>query len=231
MKRIKKYRRILAAIGMLLLLAACGETNQAASSLPDSTSWIITRESPAPSESPSSTAQPVVVTEMPTETPAPTEMLQQDTGAETTIQPEQPQQPQQPQQPEQTPVVSQSTEIEEPPLVEKTDIDRSWLEGKIYGIEDTAGVSDEVKQKFVEFILTSDWFWDTCVDVPYQTEWFFENGAYGITLLVKVWNTDMQIDGDNWCDFEVSTLFLSGDKVMDGLRSSPVEIGTDLSTL
>ena len=115
--------------------------------------------------------------------------------------------------------------------MEKTDIDRSWLEGKIYGIEDTAGVSDEVKQKFVEFILTSDWFWDTCVDVPYQTEWFFENGAYGITLLVKVWNTDMQIDGDNWCDFEVSTLFLSGDKVMDGLRSSPVEIGTDLSTL
>ena len=69
------------------------------------------------------------------------------------------------------------------------------------------------------------------MDVPYQTEWFFENGAYGITLLVKVWNTDMQIDGDNWCDFEVSTLFLSGDKVMDGLRSSPVEIGTDLSTL
>ncbi len=61
---------------------------------------------------------------------------------------------------------------------------------------------------------------------------FFENGAYGITLLVKVWrDTDMQIDGDNLCDFTVSTLFLSGDKVMDGLRSSPVEIGTDLSTL
>ena len=151
--------------------------------------------------------------------------------------PEQKQEPTAPEEkpdpvkPEQTPAVSQFAEIEEPPLVEKTDIDRSWLEGKIYGIEDTAGVSDEVKQKFVEFILTSDWFWDTCVDVPYQTEWFFENGAYGITLLVKVWNTDMQIDGDNWCDFEVSTLFLSGDKVMDGLRSSPVEIGTDLSTL
>lgn len=225
MRRIKKYNQILALACMLLLLAACGETNQAASGLPDSTSWIITRESPAPSESPSSTAQPVVVTEMPTETPAPTEMLQQDTGAETTIQPEQPQQP------EQTPVVSQSTEIEEPPMVETTDIDRSWLEEKIYGIEDKVGVSDDIKQKFVEFILTSDWFWDTCVDVPYQTEWFFENGAYGITLMVKVWNTDVQIDGDNWCDFEVSTLFLSGDKVMDGLRSSPVEIGTDLSTL
>ena len=210
---------------MLLLLAACGEESQSASSLPDLGSWVITRESTAPSEAPDSTARPVVVTETPTETPAPTEVLQQDTGAETAVPPEQSQQP------EQTPAVSQFAEIEEPPLVEKTDIDRSWLEGKIYGIEDTAGVSDEVKQKFVEFILTSDWFWDTCVDVPYQTEWFFENGAYGITLLVKVWNTDMQVDGDNWCDFEVSTLFLSGDKVMDGLRSSPVEIGTDLSTL
>lgn len=225
MKQVKIYSRILAAAAMLLLLAACGEGSQSASSLPDLGSWVITRESTAPSEAPDSTARPVVVTETPTETPAPTEVLQQDTGAETAVPPEQSQQP------EQTPAVSQFAEIEEPPLVEKTDIDRSWLEGKIYGIEDTAGVSDEVKQKFVEFILTSDWFWDTCVDVPYQTEWFFENGAYGITLLVKVWNTDMQIDGDNWCDFEVSTLFLSGDKVMDGLRSSPVEIGTDLSTL
>ncbi len=225
MKQVKIYSRILAAAAMLLLLAACGEESQSASSLPDLGSWVITRESTAPSEAPDSTARPVVVTETPTETPAPTEVLQQDTGAETAVPPEQSQQP------EQTPAVSQFAEIEEPPLVEKTDIDRSWLEGKIYGIEDTAGVSDEVKQKFVEFILTSDWFWDTCVDVPYQTEWFFENGAYGITLLVKVWNTDMQIDGDNWCDFEVSTLFLSGDKVMDGLRSSPVEIGTDLSTL
>lgn len=225
MKQVKIYSRILAAAAMLLLLAACGEESQSASSLTDLGSWVITRESTAPSEAPDSTARPVVVTETPTETPAPTEVLQQDTGAETAVPPEQSQQP------EQTPAVSQFAEIEEPPLVEKTDIDRSWLEGKIYGIEDTAGVSDEVKQKFVEFILTSDWFWDTCVDVPYQTEWFFENGAYGITLLVKVWNTDMQIDGDNWCDFEVSTLFLSGDKVMDGLRSSPVEIGTDLSTL
>ena len=225
MKQVKIYSRILAAAAMLLLLAACGEESQSASSLPDLGSWVITRESTAPSEAPDSTARPVVVTETPTETPAPTEVLQQDTGAETAVPPEQSQQP------EQTPAVSQFAEIEEPPLVEKTDIDRSWLEGKIYGIEDTAGVSDEVKQKFVEFILTSDWFWDTCVDVPYQTECFFENGAYGITLLVKVWNTDMQIDGDNWCDFEVSTLFLSGDKVMDGLRSSPVEIGTDLSTL
>lgn len=225
MKQVKIYSRILAAAAMLLLLAACGEESQSASSLPDLGSWVITRESTAPSEAPDSTARPVVVTETPTETPAPTEVLHQDTGAETAVPPEQSQQP------EQTPAVSQFAEIEEPPLVEKTDIDQSWLEGKIYGIEDTAGVSDEVKQKFVEFILTSDWFWDTCVDVPYQTEWFFENGAYGITLLVKVWNTDMQIDGDNWCDFEVSTLFLSGDKVMDGLRSSPVEIGTDLSTL
>ena len=225
MKRIKKYRRILAATGMLLLLAACGEQEETASSLPDLGSWVITRESPAPSVSPDPTARPVAVTETPTETPAPTEMLQQDTGAETTVQPEPSQQP------EQTPDVTQSTEMEEPPMVEATDIDRSWLEGKIYGIEDKAGISDDTKQKFVEFILTSDWFWDTCVDVPYQTEWCFENGAYGITLLVKVWNTDAQIDGDNWCDFEVSTLFLSGDKVMDGLRSSPVEIGTDLSGL
>lgn len=225
MKQVKIYSRILAAAAMLLLLAACGEESQSASSLPDLGSWVITRESTAPSEAPDSTARPVVVTETPTETPAPTEVLQQDTGAETAVPPEQSQQP------EQTPTVSASTETETLPTVEPTDIDRSWLEGKIYGIEDTAGVSDEVKQKFVEFILTSDWFWDTCVDVPYQTEWFFENGAYGITLLVKVWNTDMQIDGDNWCDFEVSTLFLSGDKVMDGLRSSPVEIGTDLSTL
>ena len=115
--------------------------------------------------------------------------------------------------------------------MEPTDIDRSWLEEKIYSIEDTAGVSDEVKQKFVEFILASDWFWDTCVDVPYQTEWCFENGAYGITLLVKVWNTDAQLDGDNWCDFQVNTLYLNGDTVMDGLRTQAVELGTDLSTL
>lgn len=210
---------------MLLLLAACGEQKEAASSLPDLGSWVITRESPAPSEEPNSTVRPVVVTESPTQTPAPTEMLQQDAGAEATISPAQSQLP------EQTPDISQSIEIEEPPMVEATDIDRSWLEGKIYGIEDKVGISDDIKQKFVEFILTSDWFWDTCVDVPYQTEWFFENGAYGITLMVKVWNTDMQLEGDNWCDFEVSTLYLSGDKVMDGLRSSPVEIGTDLSTL
>ena len=84
----------------------------------------------------------------------------------------------------------------------------------------------------MEFILTSDWFWYDCVDVPYQTEWFFENGAYGITLLVKVWsNTDTHIDADNLCDFEVNTLFLYGDTVMDGLRSQAVELGTDLSTL
>ena len=86
----------------------------------------------------------------------------------------------------------------------------------------------------MELILTSDWLWYTCVDVPYQTEWFFENGAYGITLLVKVWSitdTNVQIVGDNLCDFEVNTLFLYGDKVMDGLRGRLVEIGTDLSTL
>ena len=225
MKRTKKYRRILAAVGMLLLLAGCGGEVQSERSMPDSTDWVITRESPAPSEESNNTARPVVVTESPTPTPAPAEMVQQNTGEETTVQPE----PSQP--PEQMPDVSQSVGIEEPPMVEATDIDRSWLEGKIYGITDTAGVSDDIKQKFVEFILTSDWFWDTCVDVPYQTEWFFENGAYGITLMVKVWNTDVQLEGDNWCDFEVSTLYVSGDKVMDGLRSSPVEIGTDLSTL
>ena len=219
---------------MLLLLAACGEETQSASSLPDLGSWVITRESPAPSEIPDNTARPVVVTETPAETPAPAETMQQNTGAETTTQPEQAQQPEQSQQPEQAPVVSQFAEIEEPQLAERTDIDRSWLEGKIYGIEDKVGISDEVKQKFVEFILTSDWFWYDCVDVPYQTEWFFENGAYGITLLVKVWrntDTDTQIDGDNLCDFEVNTLFLYGDKVMDGLRGRLVEIGTDLSTL
>ena len=123
MKQVKIYSRILAAAAMLLLLAACGEESQSASSLPDLGSWVITRESPAPSEAPDSTARPVVVTEIPAETPAPTEMLQQDTGAETVIQPEQSQQP------EQTPAVSQFAEIEEPPLVEKTDIDRSWLGG------------------------------------------------------------------------------------------------------
>lgn len=225
MKRIKKYRRILAAAGMLLLLAACGEQEEAVSSLTDFGPWVVTRESPAPSVSPDPTAHPVGVTETPTQTPAPTEQVQQDTGTEEATQPDQTQQP------EQAPAVSQFAEIEESPMVEETDIDRSWLEEKIYSIEDRAGVSDEVKQKFVEFILTSDWFWDTCVDVPYQTEWFFENGAYGITLLVKVWNTDVQIDGDNLCDFEVNTLFLYGDKVMDGLRGRLVEIGTDLSTL
>ena len=150
---------------------------------------------------------------------------EQDAKAETTTQPEQTQAP------EQTPTASAATETETLPTVEPTDIDRSWLEEKIYSIEDKAGVSDEVKQKFVEFILTSDWFWYSCVDVPYQTEWFFENGAYGITLLVKVWDTDTQIDGDNLCDFTVNTLFLYGDKVMDGLRGRLVEIGTDLSTL
>ena len=171
MKQIKKYSCILAAAAMLLLLAACGEESQSASSLPDLGPWVITRESPAPSEKPDSTARPVVVTETPAETPAPTEMVQQDTGAEITTQPEQDTgmetavQPEQSQQPEQTPVVSQFAEIEEPQLEERTDIDRSWLEEKIYSIEDKAGVSDEIKQKFVEFILTSDWFWYDCVDV------------------------------------------------------------------
>ncbi len=167
MKQANKYCRILTAAAMLLLLAACGEETQSASSLPDLGSWVITRESPAPSEAPDSTARPVVVTETPAETPAPTEVLQQDTGAETAVPPEQSQQP------EQAPAVSQFAEIEEPQLAERTDIDRSWLEEKIYSIEDKAGVSDEIKQKFVEFILTSDWFWYDCVDVPNQTEWFF----------------------------------------------------------
>lgn len=106
MKQVKKYRRILAAAGMLLLLAACGEESQSASSLPDLGPWVIIRESPAPSEKPDSTARPVVVTEMPAGTPAPTEMLQQDTGAEITTQPEQSGQPVQSQQPEQPPAVS-----------------------------------------------------------------------------------------------------------------------------
>lgn len=226
MKQVKIIR-ILAVTSVLLLLAACGEETQSASSLPDLGPWVITKESPAPSSEPSPSESPAVEI---TKAPAPTAFVQQDTGVESTTQPEQTEQPAQPTQTEQTPEVSQFTEIEEP-TVEPTDINRSWLEEKIYSIEDTAGVSDEVKQKFVEFILTSDWFWDTCVDVPYQTEWCFENGAYGITLLVKVWNTDAQMDGDNWCDFQVNTLFLYGDTVMDGLRSQAVEVGTDLSTL
>lgn len=216
-----KIIRILAVTSMLLLLAACGEETQSASSLPDLGPWVITKESPAPSSEPSPSESPAVEI---TKAPAPTAFVQQDTGVESTTQPEQTQQP------EQVPTVSQFAEIEEP-TVEPTDINRSWLEEKLYSIEDTAGVSDEIKQKFVDFILTSDWFWDTCVDVPYQTEWCFENGAYGITLLVKVWNTDAQMDGDNWCDFQVNTLFLYGDTVMDGLRSQAVELGTDLSTL
>ncbi len=89
MKKTKKYRRILAAAAMLLLLAACGEESQSASVLPDLGPWVITRESPAPSEAPDSTARPVVVTETPAGTPAPTELLQQDTEAEITTQPEQ----------------------------------------------------------------------------------------------------------------------------------------------
>ncbi len=221
MKQVKMIR-ILAVTSMLLLLAACGEETQSASSLPDLGPWVITKESPMPSLEPSPSESPAVKI---TEAPAPTAYVQQDTGAETTAQPEQIQAP------EQTPAVSETIENEPTPTVEPTDIDRSWLEGKIYSIEDTAGVSDEVKQKFVEFILASDWFWDTCVDVPYQTEWCFENGAYGITLLVKVWNTDVQLDGDNWCDFQVNTLYLNGDTVMDGLRSQAVALGTDLSTL
>lgn len=221
MKQVKMIR-ILAITSMLLLLAACGEEAQSASSLPDLGPWVITKESPMPSSEPSPSESPAVEI---TEAPAPTAYVQQDTGAETTAQPEQIQAP------EQTPAVSGTIENEPTPTVEPTDIDRSWLEEKIYSIEDTAGVSDEVKQKFVEFILASDWFWDTCVDVPYQTEWCFENGAYGITLLVKVWNTDAQMDGDNWCDFQVNTLYLNGDTVMDGLRSQAVELGTDLSTL
>ncbi len=221
MKQVKMIR-ILAVTSMLLLLAACGEETQSASSLPDLGPWVITKESPMPSLEPSPSERPAVEI---TEAPAPTAYVQQDTGAETTAQPEQIQAPEQP------PAVSETIENEPTPTVEPTDIDRSWLEGKIYSIEDTAGVSDEVKQKFVEFILASDWFWDTCVDVPYQTEWCFENGAYGITLLVKVWNTDAQMDGDNWCDFQVNTLYLNGDTVMDGLRSHAVALGTDLSTL
>lgn len=221
MKQVKMIR-ILAVTSMLLLLAACGEGTQSASSLPDLGPWVITKESPMPSSESSPSESPAVEL---TEAPAPTAYVQQDTGAETTAQPEQIQAP------EQTPAVSETIENEPTPTVEPTDINRSWLEEKIYSIEDTAGVSDEVKQKFVEFILASDWFWDTCVDVPYQTEWCFENGAYGITLLVKVWNTDAQMDGDNWCDFQVNTLYLNGDTVMDGLRSQAVELGTDLSTL
>ena len=157
MKQTKKYRRILAATVMLPLLAACGEETQSASSLPDLGPWVITRESPAPSEKTDSTARPVVVTETPTETPAPAETMQQNTGAGTTMQPEQdakaetttqPEQdagtetttqPEQTQAPEQTPVVSQFAEIEEPQLEERTDIDRSWLEEKIYSIEDNTG--------------------------------------------------------------------------------------------
>ena len=222
-----KIIRIFAVASMLLLLAACGEETQSASSLPDLGPWVITKESPAPSPEPNPSESPAAEI---TKAPAPTAFVQQDTGTEITTQPELTGQPEQSPQTEQTPAVSQFTEIEET-TVEPTDIDRSWLEEKIYGIEDTAGVSDEIKQKFVDFILASDWFWDTCVDVPYQTEWCFENGAYGITLLVKVWNTDAQMDGDNWCDFQVNTLYLNGDTVMDGLRSQSVELGTDLSTL
>lgn len=221
MKQVKIIQ-ILAVASMLLLLAACGEETQSASSLPDLGPWVITKESPAPSPEPSPSESPAVEI---TKAPAPTAFVQQDTGVEITTQPEQTQQP------EQVPAVSQFAETEATPTVEPTDINRSWMEEKIYSIEDKAGVSDEIKQKFVEFILASDWFWDTCVDVPYQTEWCFENGAYGITLLVKVWNTDAQMDRDNWCDFQVNTLYLNGDTVMDGLRSQAVELGTDLSTL
>lgn len=97
-------------------------------------------------------------------------------------------------------------------------IPRDEIEAKVYAAVDYVGVSNDLKDMFVDFILTSDWFAVTCIDAPYQAEWFFDTNENGYTqLCVKTWDT-----AEDWStstEYKLNTLFYNGECVMDGLRS------------
>lgn len=104
-----------------------------------------------------------------------------------------------------------------------TSIPREEVAVKVYGAEDPIGVPDELKEKFIDFIMDSDWFpWSTLSPEYERTEWYFAREPRGsgtedqteyITLFVKVWSPD---DAEN--DYSLCSLWYNGTEVMDGVR-------------
>lgn len=114
----------------------------------------------------------------------------------------------------------------------RTDSQKEKIHEKVYGAADYAGTSDEIKDYFVDYISSSDWFGATCVDVPYQTEWSIDVGDNGyVTLYVRVWDTGTQYYGDEdpANSYELSTIFFNGSTVVDGLRSAHTNASSSVS--
>lgn len=103
-----------------------------------------------------------------------------------------------------------------------TSVPREEVSAKVYGAENPIGVSDELKEDFIDFIMDSDWFAWSTLWPDYRTEWYFEmepipgseeQTGY-ITLFVKVWSSD---DGED--DYDLCSLYYNGEEVRDGRRS------------
>lgn len=99
---------------------------------------------------------------------------------------------------------------------------RESIRNRVFAAADYVGVSEELKEKFVDFIRDSDWFAATCIDIPYRTEWSFITDSNGYTTLeVKVWDTDVDLMLSTDEEFYLrNTIYYNGSYVMDGLRSS-----------
>lgn len=102
-----------------------------------------------------------------------------------------------------------------------TNIPREEIAAKVYSAEDRIGVSDEMREQFVDFIMDSDWFpWST-MDPEFRTEWYFDTKPYGEsqtehpTLFVEVWMPGMSED-----DYVLCSLFHNGKEIRNGTNDT-----------
>ena len=82
-----------------------------------------------------------------------------------------------------------------------TDVPRETVAAMVYGAEDPIGVSDELKEEFIDWIMDSDWFpWSVFSSMNEKTVWYFvkepldhaEDQMEYIKLCVDVWNSDLE---------------------------------------
>lgn len=100
-----------------------------------------------------------------------------------------------------------------------TSVPREEVAAAVYGAEDPVGVSDELKEAFVDFILDSDWFAWSTFSPDRKTEWYFakeplassDDETEYIHLYVKVW-----VSGT---DYHLCSLWYDGTEVRDGVTS------------
>lgn len=103
-----------------------------------------------------------------------------------------------------------------------TDVPREEISGLVYGARDEIGVSDSLKEEFIDFILYSDWFASSTIKTDHKTEWYFDkkspflsSSEEYITLFVKILDDD-----PNVTSYDLCSLYYNGSKIIDGLRDS-----------